>query len=211
MQRARRVIQYIIGLFVMALGIVLVKKAGIGVTPVSAVASVLSDIFPISFGIMLIFFQCACLVVMLIVMGKVTVKALMTLPIAIAFGFINDFYMALLPIEGWPIWACYVLCLAGIVVLALGIVLITGADLMLPPPDALIRTVSSKYNWPLSHVKFAGDAVYVGIAAIIEFSYFHFLTSVWIGTALSVAFTGFMVGRFGKWFPGLKMEKREQS
>ncbi len=210
MRRARRVTQYIIGLFVMALGIVLVKKADIGVTPVSAVASVLADIFPISFGTFSTLFQIGCFVVMIIIMRKVTVKAVMTVPVAIVFGILLDFFMALLPIEGWPVWGCYLLCLAGIAVLALGVVLIAGSDLPLPPPDALIRMVSSKFDWPHSRVKFAGDAIYVAIAFVIEILYFHFLESVWIGTALSVALTGFMVGRYWKWFPGLKMDERDR-
>lgn len=193
----------------MALGIVLIKKAGVGVSPISVIPSVLSTIFPLSFGVMTIFFQLICFALIFVVLRTANLKTVLIMPIAIVFGFIIDFYMYLLPIGEPPIVLRYVVCLAGIAGTAMGIVIITGTDLMLPAGDALIRAISQTYHWPLSRVKIMGDAVYVVIALIIELSYFHYLDSVWIGTILSVLLTGFFVGRFGKWFPRLNMKREE--
>ncbi len=196
----------------MALGIVLIKKAGVGVSPISVIPSVLSTIFPLSFGIMTIFFQLICFAMIFVVQRTADLKTVLIMPVAIVFGFIIDFYMYLLPIGEPPIVLRYVICLiclAGIAGTAMGIVIITGTDLMLPAGDALIRAISQTCHIPLSRVKVMGDAVYVVIALIIELSYFHYLDSVWIGTILSVLLTGFFVGRFGKWFPRLNMKQEE--
>ncbi|MCD7928264.1 MAG: hypothetical protein LUF80_05315, partial [Oscillospiraceae bacterium] len=50
MKLKRALPQYIIGLLVMALGIVLIKKSGTGVSPVSAIPSALANITPMSCG-----------------------------------------------------------------------------------------------------------------------------------------------------------------
>ncbi len=205
MRLKRRIVQYIIGLFVMAFGIVLIKKAGVGVSPVSVIPVVLANIFPLSFGKTTIIFQVVCFVLIFAVQRRADIKTILILPVAVGFGYIIDMYMFLLPLGDQPVWLCYVLCLAGIAGTALGIVLITGADLMLPSPDALIRAVSQRIHQPLPRVKIAGDALYVVIALIAELAYFHHLDAVWIGTVLSVLFTGRLVGIFGKWFPQMNV------
>lgn len=207
MNLKRQIPQYIIGLFVMALGIVLIKKAGTGVSPVSVLPSALSYITSLSFGNTTIIFQLFCFLLILAVQRKIDLKTILIVPLSIVFGYIIDLYMFLLAFENLPLWLCYVLCLLGIVFTALGIVIIVGANLMLPAPDAFVRTVSATYHKPLSKVKFAGDALWVVITLIIEFAFFGRTLSVWIGTVLSVLLTGKMVGLFGKWFPWLNMNQ----
>ena len=209
MKWRRQLIQYVIGLFVMALGIVLIKKADTGVSPVSVIPAALANIFPsLTFGNTTIFFQLFCLALIILVQRKIDLKTVLIFPLAIVFGYIIDLYMFLLAFDTLPIWLCYVLCLAGIAFTALGIVIIVGADLMLPSPDALNRTVSTVYHRPLSQVKMAGDALWVVIAVVIELIFCGKLLSVWIGTVLSVLLTGKMVGLFGKWLPWLDLKKK---
>ncbi|MCD7980706.1 MAG: DUF6198 family protein [Clostridiales bacterium] len=195
----RNILFYIAGLFVMAFGIVLIKKAGVGVSPVSAIPSVLADLLPLSFGNTTILFQVVCFILIFVVRKKADVKTFLILPVAIAFGYIIDLYMFLLPSGNLPIWLSYVVCLAGIAATAMGITLIVRADLMLPSPDALIRAISDRYSQPLSRIKMEGDGIYVAIALALELIFFHHPESVWIGTALSVLLTGRLVGAFTKY------------
>lgn len=210
MKLKRQLPQYIIGLFVMALGIVLIKKAGTGVSPVSVIPAALSNITPLTFGNTTIIFQVICFLLIILVQWKINVKTILILPVAIVFGYIIDLYMFLLQFGDMPVLLCYIICLLGIALTALGIVIIVGANLMLPSPDALLRTISAKFNQPLSRIKMAGDATYVVIAIIIELIFLHRVFSqecVWIGTVLSVLLTGRLVGVFGKCFPWLDTNK----
>ncbi|MCD8134215.1 MAG: DUF6198 family protein [Clostridiales bacterium] len=199
MYTKRHILLYITGLFVMAFGIVLIKKAGVGVSPVSAIPSVLADLLPLSFGNTTILFQLVCFILIFAVQKKTDVKSLLILPTAIAFGYIIDFYMYLLPSGEPALWLAYVICLAGICATALGISMIVKADLMLPSPDALIRAISLRFTHPLSRVKMEGDGIYVSIALVLELIFFHHPESVWIGTLLSVLLTGRLVGVFSGW------------
>lgn len=210
MKLKRQLPQYIIGLFVMALGIVLIKKAETGVSPVSVIPAALSNITPLSFGNTTIIFQVICFLLILVVQWKINVKTILILPVAIAFGYIIDLYMFLLKFGEMPLLLRYVICLLGIALTALGIVIIVGANLMLPSPDAFLRTVSVKLNQPLSRIKMAGDATYTVVAILIELIFLHRVFSpecVWIGTVLSVLLTGKLVGVFGKCFPWLNTNR----
>ena len=201
MKLKRQLPQYIIGLFVMAFGIVLIKKAATGVSPVSVIPAALANITPLTFGNTTILFQVFCFLLILAVQRKIDVKTILILPVALVFGYIIDLYMYLLAFGLMPVWLCYLICLAGIAATALGIVIIVGANLMLPAPDALLRTISAKYRQPLSRIKMAGDAAYVVIAILIELIFLHRVFSpdcVWIGTILSVLLTGRLVGVFGR-------------
>ena len=211
MKLMRQLIQYVVGLFVMALGIVLIKQAGTGVSPVRVIPSALAYLFPLTFGNTTILFQLFCFVLILLVQRKIDGKTLLIVPVSVAFGYIIDLYMFLLSFDGAPLWLRYLLCLLGIAGTALGIVIIVGADLMLPAPDALNRTVSAVYRKPLSKVKFAGDALWVVLAIVIELIFCGSVRSVWIGTVLSVLLTGKLVGVFGKCLPWLDLKKAENA
>ena len=210
----RQLPQYVLGLLVMALGIVLIKQANTGVSPVSVVPSALSNILPLSFGNTTIIFQLFCFLVTLAVLRKLSVKTVLIVPLSFVFGYIIDLYMFLLPAKlfgSMPVWLCYVICLAGIVATALGIVAIVGANLMLPAPDALVRAVSATYQKPLSMVKIAGDAFWSVLTIVIELIFCGKVLSVWIGTVLSVLLTGKLVGVFGKCLPWLDLNQQEKA
>lgn len=208
MRLMRQLLQYIIGLFIMALGIVLIKQANTGVSPVSVIPSALSNIFPsLTFGNTTILFQLFCFVLILLVQRRIDVKTILIVPLSIAFGYIIDLYMFLLSLDALALWVRYLFCLLGIAATALGIVIIVGANLMLPAPDALMRTVSATYNKPLSRVKCIGDAAFAAVSVVIEMVFCGEMRSVWIGTVLSVLLTGKLVGVLGKKLPWLNLNQ----
>lgn len=204
----RQLPQYVIGLLVMALGIVLIKQANTGVSPVSVIPAAFSNFTPLTFGNTTILFHIFCVLLIVAVQRKVDLKTILIVPLSIAFGYLIDLYMLLLSFENLPVWLCYIICLAGIAATALGIVIIVGANLMLPAPDALMRAISATYKLPLSKVKITGDAVWAVLAIIIELIFCGQVLSVWIGTVLSVLLTGKLVGEFGKWFPRLNLNQK---
>ena len=194
----------------MALGIVLIKQAGTGVSPVSVIPSALANIFSqFTFGNTTIFFQLFCFVLILLVQRRVDLKTVLIVPLSIVFGYIIDLYMLILSIGGLPLWLRYIFCLLGIAFTALGIVIIVGANLMLPAPDALMRAISTTFNKPLSKVKFTGDAIWAVLAIVIELIFCGKMLSVWIGTILSVLLTGKLVGVFGKKLPWLNLNQNK--
>lgn len=203
----RRIPQYLLGLAVMAAGVVLIKKAELGVSPLSAIPAAVAEITPLTLGTTTIFFHVFCVAMQIATMRKVTLKTLLILPLALCFGYIIDFFMFLFPFENAPLPLRLVICLGGIVFSALGIVIIVGADLMLPAPDALIRQISAQLDRPLSMVKTVGDIVWVCVTVIIELLSSGRIVSVGIGTVASVLLTGRFVGLFKRLMPFLEMQE----
>ena len=204
----RRGVQYIIGLLILALGAVLLKKAALGMTPILSIPAAVSAVTPLSLGTTTMLFHVVCWLGILVLQRKIDVKTVLILPLAVVFGWIVDGYMLLLDFETQLLWLRVLLNLCGIVLTALGIVTIVGCHGLLPAPDALLRTINVKYHTPLSKVKMAGDALWVICAIVVDliFSRKLFL-SVGAGTLLSVLLTGRLVGVFGKYLSWLNREE----
>jgi uncharacterized membrane protein YczE len=205
MDLTRRLPQYFLGLVLMALGVVLIKKADIGISPLSAIPAAVSNITPFTLGNTTIAFHFVCVLLQIILRGRITVKAALTLPLAVAFGYIIDLFM-LLPLGAMSLPMKCLVCLAGIAFTALGIVTIVGADLMLPAPDAFLRQASEKFGKPLSTVKVIGDVTWVAITLAIELIASHRVVSIGIGTVVSMLLTGKLVGVFNRLMPWLRMK-----
>lgn len=211
MKHFRQWAQYIIGLFVMSLGIVLIKQAGTGVSPISSIPSALTNVTGLSFGKTTIIFQTFCFVMILIIGRKIDLKTILIMPISVVFGYMIDMYMLFIAFDGFPKWACYIFCILGVAATALGIVCVVGTRLMLPSPDALMRTISQVSGQPLSRIKIAGDATWVVISVALELIFFRKVMSVWIGTVISVILTGRLVGIFGKYLKILDLSEKEKT
>ena len=105
-------------------------------------------------------------------------KTILMFPVGICFGYFIDFLLWLWQFETDILWLRILLLVVGIPVSGLGVALINDADLMLPSPDGLIRTIAAVYNRKYPIVKIIGDCTWVTCAVIIELSVLHRLQAV---------------------------------
>lgn len=207
----RRAVQYTAGLICMALGVVLIRKANIGISPLSAIPAAVSNVTSLTLGNTSIIFHILCTVGQLILIRDIRLKAILTLPLAFGFGYLIDLLMFLLGPEPRLIPVRVILCFIGILASGLGIALIVGANLMLPAPDAFLREASVFFKRPLSQVKTIGDIIWVVITAIIELLTVGRLSCVGIGTVASMLLTGRTVGMFQKLFPCIDLSSAKRA
>ena len=232
-QMPRRVIQYLLGLVCMAFGLVLLKRTYWGISPISAVPDAVANITPLTLGNTTILLHLICVVAQIIILRRVTVKALLTAFVGIPFGYLVDLVMLIVPpFQTVPVKLVFLLI--GIAVQGLGVLAIVCSDLMLPAPDELNHAINEHFNIPLSKVKVTADAIYVIIAIIINLTSAFvsgggtgfladvqqsgigtaivglltakYLASVGIATFAAVMLTGRFIGWWGKALPQLKME-----
>ncbi len=203
MDMRRRLPQYAAGLVIMALGIVLIKRSALGISPLSAIPDAVALITPFTLGNMSVVFHAFCILMQIFVEKRITLKIALTLPLAVVFGYLIDLFMLFIVFENAGTVLRFVLCLAGIAATGLGIVFIVGADLMLPAPDALLRSVSRRFGKPLSTVKICGDCIWVILTAVINLMSLGRLESIGTGTVLCALLTGKAVGYFKKLLPKL--------
>ncbi len=196
----KRLIVYLLGLFVMAFGVVLIKKADLGMSPISSIPAAVAGITPFTLGNTTIAFHVLCAVFQVAALRKVTLKSVLLLPLAIVFGYIIDLYM-LIPFGSMSLPLRALVCLGGILFTALGIVIIASTDLMLPAPDSFLRTLSTISGKPLGTLKIAGDVLWVVVTVILELVVRGRIFSVGVGTVASMFLTGFFVTLLKKWLP----------
>lgn len=203
---ARRLIQYALGLVVMALGVVCLKRVELGISPITSVPAAVANITALTLGQATTLLHALCVVGQVAVLRKVTLKAVLTMLVGVPFGWVIDFFMWLFPAAELSIVLRALILIVGLAISGLGVQIIVGCDLMLPAPDELTHTISQVYNRKLSNVKIVADAIYVAIALAIDLIFTRTVTTVGLGTVLSVLLVGRFIGAFNKLFPGLTME-----
>ncbi len=201
----RRVAQYAAGLVVMAMGVVLMKRVDLGISPITAVPAAISAITPFSLGNMTIFLHALCVVGQILIVRRITLKSILTMLVGVPLGYIIDGLMWLFDPGELGTALRIILLIVGLALSGLGVQLVVGSDLMLPAPDELSHTISQVYRKKLSNVKIISDAIYVAIAVAVDLIFSRRVFTVGVGTLLSVLLVGRFVGWFGKLFPSLTM------
>ena len=94
MDKLKRYIIFLIGLFINSLGVSLITKAALGTSPISSIPYVLSLIFPFTLGQFTIYFSVLLVVLQLLILRrKFKIEHLLQIPISIAFGYFIDLTM----------------------------------------------------------------------------------------------------------------------
>ena len=201
----RRIIQYILGLIGMALCAVMLKKASLGISPITSLPAAVSDITPFTLGNVTIMLHALCVLGQILCVRRITLKNILTFFVGFPFGYMIDGLMLIVPAATGIVMRAVYLPIA-LAVGGLGVRLIVGCDLMLPAPDALNHTISQVFHKKLSNVKIIADAIYVILALVIDLVFTHRVSSIGIGTVFSVLLTGRFVGWFTVWFPKLTLD-----
>ena len=91
MEKLKRYIVFIIGMFVCAVGVVLVTKSDLGASAVASIPYVLSLIFPVSMGKFTMAFGLTLVLLQLIILGRgFKAEYLLQIPIYVVFGSFID-------------------------------------------------------------------------------------------------------------------------
>ena len=126
----KRYALFVTSLFFSALGVAFTKTGGLGVSPVSSVANVLSLRFPgVSMGQWLILWSAVLILGQILVLRRrYQPIQLLQLPMAVLFGWFTDGGMViagLVPVNSYPMQL--VMVLLGVVILGFGVALFGGA------------------------------------------------------------------------------------
>lgn len=97
MEKAKRYLVFLIGLFINSLGVSLITKADLGTSPISSIPYVLSLNFPLTLGEFTIIFSLLLIFLQLVILQRnFKPEHLLQIPVSIAFGYFIDLCMALL-------------------------------------------------------------------------------------------------------------------
>ena len=91
---------YIVGIIFVSLGIVLCKKCGMGISPISSIPYVLTYILPLSFGVLTTCFHFVNIILQMFFSKKwIDAKLWLQVPLAFVFGWVIDGFNKLIMID----------------------------------------------------------------------------------------------------------------
>lgn len=193
----------IFGLFLSSLGVALLKKAALGVSPISSAANIVPIAVPdLSLGTWLIIWNCVLILGQLLILRRdFRPVELLQLPLSVLFGLFTDLSMSLLDfVEPGSYIECFVLVVLGTATMALGISLTVIADVIMNSGEALVKAVSDKTGKAFGSMKIAFDACCVALAVALSFILCGEILEVREGTLVAALLTGVFVNLFGRLF-----------
>lgn len=194
MDKLKRYIVFLIGLFVNSLGVSFVTKASLGTSPISSIPYVLSLNFKFSLGVFTIFFSIFLILLQLLILRKeFKLEHLLQIPISIAFGYFIDFTMILIKsLNPDNYFLKIIILIIGCLILGFGVYLEVIANVAMLPGESFVRVISEKLKIEFGVTKVAFDTSMFVIAVILSFIFSYKLMGVREGTIIAAILVGFM-------------------
>lgn len=200
MNKLKRYIIFLIGLFVNSLGVSLITKANLGTSPISSIPYVLSLNFPLTLGNFTIIFSLFLIILQLFILRKnFKAEHLLQIPISILFGYFIDLTMLLFAFVNPTTYISKIVyLLIGCVILGFGVYMEVLADVAMLPGESFVRAIVQTWHREFGSTKVCFDVSMAVIAAVLSFILAHRLDGVREGTVIAALLVGFLARQFGR-------------
>ena len=200
MEKRKRYLIFLVGLFVNSLGVSLITKANLGTSPISSIPYVLSLNFPFTLGNFTIFFSIFLIVLQLIILRKnFKLEHILQIPVSIIFGYFIDLTMILF---SWVNPEAYIMkivyLLIGCLILGVGVYMEVLADVVMLPGESFVRAIVLTWKTNFGTTKICFDVSMSVIAAVLSFIFAGSLAGVREGTVIAALLVGFIARLIGK-------------
>ena len=199
----KRFVLYLLGLFIIALGIAMAAKSDLGVTPTSSIPYAISQVTGWEFGLMTALFHFSMVVFQALLQRKrFPVKSLLQVPVGLLFGSFVTMatnLLDLLPTPGTMAMRVLIAVVSSGVI-GWGIFFYLPANIVPLAPDAAMAAVAEVCRKPTGPTKVVFDIANVIVALILCLSVMGSLGSVGIGTVISALLLGTYLGFYNRRF-----------
>ena len=206
MEKLKRYLIFLVGLFVNSLGVSLITKANLGTSPISSIPYVLSLNFPFTLGNFTIFFSILLIILQLIILRKnFKLEHILQIPVSIIFGYFIDLTMILF---SWVNPEVYIMkivyLLIGCMILGAGVYMEVLADVVMLPGESFVRAIVLTWKTNFGTTKICFDVSMAVIAAVLSLVFAGRLDGVREGTVIAALLVGFIARLIGKKLAFLK-------
>ncbi|WP_448903431.1 YczE/YyaS/YitT family protein [Eubacterium sp.] len=198
-----RITIYILGLFIMTLGISMSVKSDFGVSPVSSIPYTITCITGLEMGKATILFHVGLVVLQIIILRKAfKIKNLLQVVVGVIFGYFTTFsnyLFSFLP-QTDNIAIRTIMMVGSAALIAVGIFFYLPADIVPLAGEGAMQAIADKINIEFSKVKMGFDISMVAISLITCLIVLKALGSVGIGTIVAAVLVGAFLGLITKMF-----------
>jgi len=193
---------YILGLFLMALGVAFSVNSNLGISPITSLPYIVSQVTGMSMKVWVIAIFGFYIVLQALILRKdfKPVNLLQILFVTI-FGYFTDFAKKIVGDFTLPGYVgMLVMLVVGIMFIALGVFLYIEVELVPMPMEGLTLALSKKLKRPFPSVKIALDYITVAVSIIISLIGLRHLEGIREGTVITAVITGKMIAVIKNFF-----------
>ena len=195
----KRYLLFVVGLYFLAAGIVLILRSSLGTTPISSVNYVLSLNTTFSLG------TWTFIINLLLIIGQFwfvrdrmnrrdTIEILLQIPFSFLFGVFIDLNMVLTSALQPPHYIIsIVILLLGCLIQAVGVVLEIKPRVAMMSAEGFVNYASRRYNKDFGKMKVVFDISLVTLALILSLLLAHKVEGVREGTIIAACITGYII------------------
>ncbi len=194
----KRLIFYILAIFILGFGIVLNTKAGLGVGSINTLPYALSRITPLSLGMATTLMYFVFVAGQTAIYRKIDAKVLLQIPFSYVMGVVIDFYDNLMDFRAETLPLSFLLLAAAIVCTAFGAYVTVTMDFIPNPADGMARAVGVALHKEFGQGKLIFDCVMISVTAAVSLIFAHKIIGIGIGTVLSALFIGKLIQFYGR-------------
>lgn len=196
----RRVLVYLLGNFLVALGVIVSVKSRLGISPVQSIPFVCSRIFEIDQGLMTTLIYSGYVLMQIILLRRAfPVSGFLQILISIVFGYFVFLCSRLLSFPdpaGYPLRLA--LMLTSMLLVAFGLLFYLAARLVPQPAEGLMLAIEKLSGWEIPKIKIAQDCAMVATAALLSLAATGSVMGVREGTLVSMLGVGRILGVISK-------------
>lgn len=197
----KRVILLCFGLIVMSFGVALSIRASLGTSPISSIPTVMHYITDLSVGTTTIIVNTLIVLLQIALLRKrFKLFNLLQIPVCIAFGLLCDFALFCIgDIVLSQYWAQWLVCIAGIVLVAVGVSFEVAANVVTLAGEGLALAMCELFpKVKFGYMKVICDSSLVVIAVILSLVFLRELQGVREGTVAAAVFVGLIAKQLNK-------------
>lgn len=217
-----RIIFYVAGLLILALGIILNTKSGLGVSPIISVSYSISTILDMNFGNMTFVLYTVFVMIELILHtvrnckedrkeGKILESAagrslplvlgmdILQLPLSLVFTRFMNLFSAWIPAPT-GLASQFLVLAGGIICTGIGAAMSLNMRIIPNPGDGIVQAISDCIHKPVGFTKNCFDLLNICITISVGLIFAHKLIGVGIGTVVAVLGVGRVIALFNHFF-----------
>ena len=200
---AVRLVIYLIGLFIMTLGVSMSVKSNLGVSPVSSIPYTITCITGLEMGKATILFHIVLVALQILILRKAfKIKNLLQVVVGVVFGYYTTFSNYLFSFLPTPdnIVVRMMLMFGSTVLIAVGIFFYLPADIIPLAGEGAMKAVSDKTHIIFNKVKIGFDVTMVLISLVACLIVLKAFGSVGVGTVVAAVLVGAILGVINRKF-----------
>lgn len=190
---------YIVGMLLLALGIVLNTKSRLGMAPILSAVFCLSQVYGLNFSNLTLGFYILLVTAQFVIKGRNRRWLdLLQIPLSIVFTRFMNLFSGALDIVPELLWQKLLVCAAAVVVTGVGVTMAVNMRLVPNPGDGIVQAISDRAGISLGLAKnlFDGGCAVLGLALglLLRGS----IIGLGLGTIINILGTGRVVAGFSR-------------